>query len=178
MDTPKYDDSATGGYSYLEKLALVAQGSMDPKEIGMADANEAHRELMGEPRKAEPYLGDWITFEASVVPMSIRSRWARQDLKIVPTNTREWEAEWAEQHKDEFRVQAIMRSGNIMAQLDQTFVDPIKGFGELLRKAADALESRYETLKKESKQPIKTRDDIANELAVSTAARLSETSND
>lgn len=162
-NNPKYDDSEKGGFSYLEKLALVAQGNMDPKEIGMVSADEAIMEITGA-KKTLPFLGDWITFEASVVPVAIRAQWALQELKIKPNDAAQWKADWSEQHKSEWQIQSIMRSGNVQAQADQAFTDPILGFAEMMRKAATLLELRYEQLKKENPdQPFKTRDDLAAE---------------
>ncbi len=164
-NNPKYDDSAEGGYSYLEKLALVAQGNMDPKEIGMVTADDAIMEITGA-KKTRPFLGDWVTFEASVIPIAVLAQWALQELKIKPTDIVQWKADWCEQHKEKARwkIQSLMRSGNVQAQAEQTFTDPILGFAEMMRKAAILLELRYEQLKKEyPDKPFKTRDDLAAE---------------
>jgi hypothetical protein len=163
MDNPKYDDSKKGGYSYLEKLALVAQECMDPKEIGMADADEARNMLLGK-KPVPPFFGDWMTFEASVVPLSIRAKWAFDDLKIKPDNRRDWEASWAESHKDEYHIQAIFRSGSVMAQVDQTFTDPIAGFADLMVKTSELLKKKFaELLEKDDGPAFKTRDDLKEE---------------
>lgn len=164
-----YDDTAKGGYSYLEKLALVSKGQMNPKEIGMASADDAIYEITGT-KAPLPFLGDWITFEASVVPLGVRSQWARQDLKIIPPNPAEWEAEWREAHKTEFHVQAILKSGSVAANVDQKFTDPILGFAEMLRRAADLLVVRYEQIKNENpEKPVKTREDLAAEARAKDA---------
>ena len=161
----KYDDSEKGGYSYAEKLALVSKGQMDPKEIGMASADDAIYEITGlKPAPKQPWLGDWMTFEASVVPLEVRSKWARQELKVIPTNPAQWEAEWRNEHKDEYQIQCVFRSGNEQARVDQTFTDPILGFAELMRRSSDLLLVRYEQIKKENPdKPIKTRSDLASE---------------
>jgi hypothetical protein len=167
----KYDDSAKGGYSYAEKLTMVAAGAMDPKEIGMATAEEAKLRVLGV-APPQAFLGDWMTFEASVIPINVQAHWARMDLKIVPTNPAEWEAEWAEEHKAEIRVQGILRSGSCMAQVDRTYTDPILGFAELMGKAAELLLRRYEELKKENPgHEIKTRNDLAREATEQAAAQ-------
>lgn len=159
----KYDDTETGGYSYLEKLAMTAKGLLDPKEIGMASADEAIFEITGG-KPPSPFLGDWVTFEASVVPLAVRSKWARQDIKVIPTNPAEWEAEWREAHKHEFLVRGLLKSGSVGTQIEQTSTDPILGFAEMLRRAADMLISRYEQIKNESpEKPFKTREDLAAE---------------
>jgi hypothetical protein len=168
----KYDDSDKGGHSYAEKLALVSKGLMDPKEIGMVSADDAIYEITGLKKPpTEPWLGDWITFEASVVPLEVRSKWARQELKVIPTNPQQWEAEWRQEHKNEFQVQTVLRSGNVQARLDQIFTDPILGFAELLRRSSDLLLVRYEQIKKENpRQPIKTRSDLEAEKRAALSA--------
>lgn len=158
----KYDDSGTGGYNYLEKLGMVAKGLMDPKEIGMASVDDAIFEITGT-KPPLPFMGDWATFEVSVVPLDIQAKWARQELKVIPPNPVEWEAEWKEAHKNEFRVQGILKSGNCAAQVDQTFTDPILGFADMMRKAADMLMVRYNQVKEANPNPIKTREDLQNE---------------
>jgi hypothetical protein len=162
--TNKYDDSETGGYSYAEKLALVAQGLMDPTSIGLPPGDAGHKlaldELTGE-EKPTPKLADYVTFEASTVPIELRAHWARQDLKVVPTGVtaREWEANWIAEHKNEFTIQATLHSGYLMSQVGQTFTDPILGFCELMRKAADLLEAKYNELKQTDPSPIVFRTD-------------------
>jgi hypothetical protein len=160
----KYDDSDSGGFSYLEKIALVAKGQMNPHEIGMTSQDDAIREITGKKlEKPQPFLGDWVTFEASVIPLDVLAKWARKDLKVIPTDTAQWEADWKEQHKAEFRVQGILKSGSVGAVVDQKYTDPILGFCEMLRQAADMLTERYEQIKNETDKPIKTRDDLRAE---------------
>lgn len=166
----KYDDKEKGGYGYAEKLALVAKGLMNPNEIGMASADEAIFEITGT-KPPPPFLGDWVTFEASVIPLEVQSKWARQALKVIPTNPAEWEAEWREKHKNEFRLQGILRSGSCMAQVDQTYTDPILGMAELMGRAAKILLDRYDQLKKETDKPIKTRYDLQTEQMEKDAAK-------
>ncbi len=161
----KYDDSESGGHSYAEKLVLVSKGLMDPHEIGMASQDDAIYEITGlKPPPTVPFLGDWVTFEASVVPLEVRAKWALSELKITPPNKEQWMAEWRNEHKDEFQVQGILRSGNCQARVDQIFTDPILGFAEFLRRASDLLQVRYEQVKKENPEhPIKTRSDLESE---------------
>lgn len=161
----KYDDSQSGGYSYAEKLAMVSKGMMDPHEIGMTSQDDAIYEITGlKPAPNLPWLGDWVTFEASVVPIEVRAKWARAELKVIPPNPDQWEAEWRSEHKDEYQVQGILRSGNVQARVDQIFTDPILGFAEFLRRVSDMLLIRYEQIKKENPEhPIKTRSDLEAE---------------
>jgi hypothetical protein len=167
----KYDDSEKGGFSYMDKLVMVSKDMMDPKEIGMTSKDDAIYEITGLKKPpAESYLSDWLTFEVAEVPVAVRARWARQDLKVVPTDKALWESQWAEEHKNEHRLQVVMRSGNIQARLDQTFTDPILGFAELMRQASDMLLQRYEQIKKENpRKPVKTREDIEAEKRAAAA---------
>jgi hypothetical protein len=167
----KYDDSQTGGYSYSEKLALVAKGLMEPKEIGMASADDAIYEITGLKKPdAQPWLSDFITFEASVVPLEVRAQWARQEEKVIPADSVGWKEAWMDKHRNEHRIQAILRSGNIKAMLDQTFTDPIYGFAELLRQASDMLTQKYEEIKQTNpEKPVKTREEINTEHRVRVA---------
>ncbi len=159
----QYDDTEKGGFTYLEKLALVAKGQMNPNEIGMASQDDAIYEITGK-KRPDAWLGDWVTFEASIVPLNVRAQWARQALKVVPTDTAQWEADWRAEHKDEHQVQGILKSGSVGAVVDQTYADPILGFAEMLRRAATMLEQRYEEIKiANPDKPIKTREDLAAE---------------
>jgi hypothetical protein len=161
----KYDDSQKGGYSYSEKLALVSKGLMDPHEIGMTSQDDAIYEITGlKPPPKVGFLGDWVTFEASVVPLEVRSKWARAEQKVIPPDPKMWEAEWRQEHQKEHQIQGILRSGNVQARVDQIFTDPILGFAELLRRVSDMLLVRYEQLKKENPEhPFKTRADLEAE---------------
>jgi hypothetical protein len=161
--TDKWDDTKDGGYSYQEKLNLVAQGAMDPQEIGLppedAGIKAANEELNPKPKVLK--LGDFVTVEASVVPPQLRAHWERQDLAIQPDNPKAWEAEWCETHKNEYAVQGLLTSGTLAARVGQIFSDPILGFVEILRKYADILEQKYNELKQTDPNPIITRDEVA-----------------
>lgn len=161
--TDKYDDRDKGGYSYAEKLKLAAEGLMDPQEIGLppdaAGVKAANEEL--NPKPVLMKLGDFVTFEASVVPPQLRAHWACQDLAIKPDNPKAWEADWCEQHKTEFAVQGLLHSGALAAKVGQLFKDPILGFVEMMRKAADILEQKYNELKKTDPNPVITREEAA-----------------
>lgn len=173
----QYDDSAKGGYTYEEKLGLVAQGGMDPKTIGLSSAEDAKNIILGQD-KPEPKLGDFFALEASVVPIALRARWARQDLKIQPENPRGWEADWCEQHKNEHSIQSQFRCGSMAAVFGQTYTDPILGFIEIMRKAATLLEVKYAELKANDPYPIITRDEVMKRLAEETLPNEEPISND
>lgn len=130
-------ENTNEGYTYGEKLALVAQELMDPKEIGLASAEEAKLRILGDP-KPEIKLGNFVTFEASVVPLTIRAEWARQEAKIVPFDTEAWMAE----HKKEFRIQARLRCGTAFGLFDQTFSEPIAGLIAMMENAVARLREK------------------------------------
>lgn len=159
--TGKYDDSDKGGYSYGEKLRLVAAGQMDPQEIGLppdlAGQKAAIDELDQKPKLLK--LGDFLTVEMSVVPPQLRAHWECQDLKIKPDNPKEWEAKWCEDHKNEYAIQGLLHSGALISRAGQLFSDPILGFVEMLRKYADLVEQKYNELKQTDPNPIITRDE-------------------
>jgi hypothetical protein len=158
--TDKYDDGSKGGYSYTEKLALVAQDMMAPTEIGLTSREEAIKEITGEEDPGIK-LGDFITFEASVIPNELRAHWARQDLKVAPTGVtaQEWEAAWIEEHKNEFAIQGTVHSGTCHATVQRMYTDPILGFCDMMKNTATMLETKYEEIKKNDPNPIITRTD-------------------
>lgn len=161
MNNEKQPDvGKTGdGPSYKEKLEMVAAGMIDPKEVGVTSQEEAVAKMLGE-APILPKLGDFVTFECSVVPLELRAHWARQDLKIIPTNPQEWEQDWIKANKDSYALQGEMKSGTIACRVGQMFKDPILGFTELMRKAADMLEKRYNELKETDPNPLITREEI------------------
>lgn len=144
--TDNYDDSAKGGYSYAEKLAAVADGLMDPKEIGMASAEEAQVKLLPDKLK-KPVFGTTMMFRAGVVPLELRAHWAEQEYKaerkIVSADTDFDKEAWMEAHKNEFPIQGDFICGQATAKFGQTFADPILGLCQMLRKCADMLEAKY-----------------------------------
>jgi hypothetical protein len=163
--TDKYDDGVKGGYTYGEKLALVAQGNMDPHEIGLTTPEDAIKELVGDTEPPKPWLSDFLTFEAVVVPPSVRAKWARSEEKIIPIDEVGWLENWAKEHASEHAIQGRLCSGNCTANFGQKFADPILGFAEMLRNAATLLEERYEQVKAVNDHPVKTREEIEAEKA-------------
>lgn len=138
----KYDDSAKGGYTYEEKLAQVAMGNMDPKEIGLADAAEAQALIGKNPKPRK--LGKYITFEASPVPLEIRGEWAYSELTIIPSDKVAWIEEWKEKNKDTFNIQFRLHCGNVAYQAGQSFTNEVLGFATLLEEAAIIIRKEYE----------------------------------
>ncbi len=137
MSDNQYDDSAKGGYTYEEKLDLVAQGLMDPKEIGLAEPAEAEAALPKEPK-----IESYIAFECSEVPVGIRAQWALKDEKIQPANPRGFMADWIENCKDHL-IQGRLHTGNLQAKLQQTMSEPVLGMIAVMREAADLIEKKY-----------------------------------
>lgn len=121
-------------YSADEKLAMVANGLMDPKEIGLASAEEAQLQVMPD-AEPQPTLGDPVNFRCSEVPMPLRLLWAKQESKIAPFN----EAEWLEANGATHRIQGELRSGNMVGRLERTVTDPIDGFILLMEDAVEQL---------------------------------------
>jgi hypothetical protein len=165
--TDKYDDSKDGGYSYGEKLKMAAEGMLDPQEIGLPKDDAGIKAAQNELKPPTVMkLGDFVTFEASVVPPQLRAHWAWQDLAVKPSeHMKAWEAEWCADHKNEHAIQGLLHSGALAAKVGQLFTDPILGFVDLMRKAADILEQKYKELKENDPNPIITRDEAAQEEA-------------
>jgi len=146
----QYDDSATGGFSYAEKLKLVADGNMDPKEIGLSSPNDAQIKLVGEMSPEEKLkqakLGDSLCMEIGEVPANLRAAWAMQDLKIaVPKSEQaDWIESWVDQHKGEHLLQARIRCGYVSAVMEFLCKDTVLGIIELMQKGALAVKEKYE----------------------------------
>jgi hypothetical protein len=162
--TEKYDEAAQGGYSYADKLKAVAAGMMDPQEIGLPPDQAGQKAAIDEIDDKEPTkekFGDFVQFEASVVPQELRAHWARQDTGLVMDKlaAKDWEEKWVKEHEGEFAIQGRFQSGTIAAQFGQLFRDPVLGFAEMLRKLADLVTEKYEELKKADPNPIVTRYD-------------------
>lgn len=124
-----------------EKLRLVEQGMMDPKELGLpgADVEENPKlEVLPDAPK-RPVFGTTILFRAGVVPLELRALWAKQESKILPFDTDGWMGE----HKNEFPVQSELHCGNLFGKFTQTFQDPVLGLVQMMHEAADKLEKAY-----------------------------------
>jgi hypothetical protein len=147
------------GFSYDEKLALVANEMMDPAEIGLASAAEARLKVMPEP-EPQPTLGDPINFRASEVPLQLRALWAKQESKIAPFDEEGWMRENAHTH----RIQAELRSGNMVGRLERTVTDPIDGFILLMEDAVEQLK------KVRAQMKAGTHDVVAEVIAASADA--------
>lgn len=146
MEINKYDDSAKGGYSYAEKLALVAQEAMAPEEIGLVSAEQA-KDIIEPPKRK---LGDFLTFEVSEVPKDLQALWAYQESKIVLDNEAKqaYMDNWKKEHEGEIRLQGRVRSGTALAQLDLKVTDKIEGFCLLMEQAAEIVREEYANEKK------------------------------
>ncbi len=147
MSTDMYDDSAKGGYSYAEKLKAVADGLMDPKEIGMASAEDAQIKLVPDANK-KPVFGTTLMFRAGCVPIELRLHWAEQEFKknrtIVSADATGFDKEaFLAVEKDKYPIQGDLICGQANAKFGQTFSDPVIGLAQMLRIAADKLEAYY-----------------------------------
>src|SRR6185503_9607229 len=95
------------------------EGQMDPKEIGLTSPTEAGLKILEKdppPRK----FADWITFEATEVPLKLRALWARQDLTIIPSEPGKWELDWMTENEHTHRLQCRIRCGTAFANLEKT----------------------------------------------------------
>jgi hypothetical protein len=140
-------DPSPEAYTPTEILEQVALGNMSPLDagitgpipiIGESQPDPANLRVLPKgptPRK----FGEQMEFQASVVPLTIRAEWERQDAKIIPFDTEAW----IEQHKNEYRVQAMLACGNGVLRLDETYSDGVLGFCDIMRKAAQMLEEAY-----------------------------------
>lgn len=131
-------------YTNEEKLSAIAGGLMDPKELGLATADEAKLQLMpAAPKKVT--FGTTLIFRAGVVPLELRAEWALQEQKIIlpAAEAARWKADWMDANKHEYPIQGDLCCGNANARFGQTFKDPVLGLCQMLRIAADTLEAKY-----------------------------------
>lgn len=141
-------------YTYAERLALVQKGLMSPTDLGIvpvaAEADEATAggeiiEPEFDPNK-KPELGDFIVFQASVVPPDLRAEWAMLDAKaknkILPFNF-DKEA-WKQEHKNEHQVQCKAQCGTASMMVEGMFSDKILGLCNMLDAAAKQFREFYE----------------------------------
>lgn len=143
-----------------EKLDLIEQGLMDPAEMGLTCrpselpvvAGEAPRILP--PPVSVPKLGNWLTFEASPIPLDVRADWARQDAKIIPFDVEGWK----EEHKGEAEIDVILRCGNLQARFRQTVkADALhEGFALMLERGAEALRNFQKATEAKEQQTDET----------------------
>lgn len=136
-------------YTPEEKLALVAQELMDPKEIGLTTAEEARLQILPDakvPRKLEGF----IVFEASEVPLDRRAQFAYDALKVIPPDKELWLAEWKVEHKDEIFLQARTRCGNATAVTGGRASDQVMGLINLMEDAAKMLRDEYDRERSEA----------------------------
>lgn len=138
------DNDIDNGYTYEEKLRMVAEGGMDPKEIGMTTAEEAHLELMPAPEKPNK-LGSSAMFQVGSVPIELRVEWAeitaKAENKILPF-VFDREA-WVAEHKHEFLIQGRLDCGTARLMFQQSCNDEMLGICAAMHTAADLLEAKY-----------------------------------
>ncbi len=129
---------------YEAKLAMVATGMMDPKEIGLATAEEAQLKIMPEPDKVA-MLGDFVTFEASEVPLELRAKWAQDATNIVlaKSDMMDQRDAWVKEHADSMLIQCRLRCGTLLGtfqqEYDRTRTAKALAFADLMVKCAQQL---------------------------------------
>lgn len=159
----------TNGYTYPEKLSLVANGMMAPEEVGCATIEEAQALTVMPPAPKQAHLGDFCTFEVSEVPHKLRALWAKQESKII--NAFDDEA-WMEVNKDTHLLQARLRCGNVATMLEQTFADVVLGFASMMDSASKVLLKMKESFDKGefnpavSKDPLQLQDKVDAEAPI------------
>lgn len=127
-------------FTYAEKLELINRGEMDPNELGLT-ADEAGPQLaVMDDAPVEVRLGQVLNLKIGVVPIELRAHWAEQESKIIGGFDKE---KWMAEHRDTFELQGQLNCGNATARFGQLFRDPIIGFCQLMRQAADRLETEY-----------------------------------
>jgi hypothetical protein len=141
----QYDDTAKGGYTYEEKLKMVSEGMMDPKEIGMPEGKQGEVEAK---KQLPPELGDTVYFIAKEIPIYLVAQNEMKKLTVQPANPRKWMADWTDDNIDKHVVQARIESGNQQGGMQRVVTDPFLGMLILMREAADLLEAKYHELNK------------------------------
>lgn len=131
-------------FTQEEKLALVADGMMDPKEVGLVSAEEAHLQIMPEIEK-EPIFGNELFLQMGCIPLELRAEWAYDETKIIlpPSDKTAWIEDWIDKNKQSYRIQGALRCGTLEGKFERTFRDPVIGLAQMLRVAADMLETKY-----------------------------------
>ncbi len=132
---------------YEAKLAMVATGMMDPKEIGLATAEEAQLKIMPDPEKVA-MLGDFVTFEASEVPLELRAKWDQDQSKIILSKSEAADARdaYVEENKDSMLIQCRLRCGTLLGtfqqEYDRTRTAKAMAFADLMVKCAQQLATK------------------------------------
>lgn len=132
---------------YAAKLAMVATGMMDPKEIGCASAEEAQLKIMPDPEKVA-MLGDYVTFEASEVPLELRAKWKQDESKLILSASEAATAREAfvEENKDSMLIQCRVRCGTLLGTFQQEYdrskTAKAMAFADLMVKCAQQLATR------------------------------------
>ena len=153
------DEKNPNEYTYAEKLAAVNAGLMDPAELGViptpgdqADSTAGGVEIKPatpEELAKKPETGDYIVFQAAVMPPDLLAEWARieakKESKILPFKFDK--EQWKEEHKHEHRIQARFQCGTAAGTIEGTFSDKVLGLCNLLDAAAKQIREFYENEK-------------------------------
>lgn len=141
MDLSKPINEAPGPDT---KLAMVAAELMDPKEIGLSTAEEAKLQIMP-PAEKVGMLGDFVTFEASEIPLELRAKWAQDADKVILTKSEavNHRDAWIEAHANSMLIQCRLRCGTILGTFQQEYdrskVAKALAFADLMVKCAGQL---------------------------------------
>lgn len=155
-------------YTYGERLALVNAGLMAPEDLGIlptpgdkTEATEGGVEIKPatpEELAKKPELGDYVVFQAALVPLMLRGEWARLDYKqehpLDPKLEGFNKETWMEEHKDEHVIQAKFQCGTASGTIEGKFSDKILGLTNLLNAAAEQIKKFYEQEKNPEKEAV------------------------
>lgn len=138
------EGAASPNFTFEEKLALVADNLMDPKEVGCTSAEEAALQIKPED-KPKPEFGNEAVVQLGVIPIELRAEWAFQETKLTlsPRNRTEWIQDWIKNHSNDYRVRVKVQCGNVVGMFERSFTDPILGMAAMLQIAAEQLEAAY-----------------------------------
>jgi hypothetical protein len=131
-------------FTQEEKLALVADGMMDPKEVGLTSAEEAHLAILPEADKI-PKFGKDLILTLATVPLEIRAEWAYQESKIIlaPADATAWKEEWINKNRHSYRIQGKAQCGTAHLSFERHFKDPVLGIAVMLALAGQLVEAAY-----------------------------------
>jgi len=149
------NDPHPNEYTFAEKLAAVNAGVMAPEDLGVlptpGDASEATaggleiKPATPEELAKKPETGDYIVFQAAVVPLDLRATWSELDAKatnkILPF-TFDKEA-WKDAHKHEHVIQAKFQCGTASGAIEGKFSDKVLGLCNLLDAASKQIREFY-----------------------------------
>lgn len=144
MENIKEEGAKSSEFTHAEKMALVADGAMDPKEVGLTSAEEAHLQIVPEDKPKFDF-GTTLFLQAGVVPMELRAEWAYKETKIIlaPSDKTQFLEDYIKENSGTYRIQGALRCGNLEAKFERTYKNPVLGLAAILELAGKQLESAY-----------------------------------